>query len=308
MEPSRRQFTVLAGALGLTALGAPACAREVSGGEQAAAPVPTEPAREVIDLSGIEARRSGRMGFAIQDVQAGRWLGWRAEERFVYCSTFKMFLAAATLLRVQAGDEQLDRPVAVTQADMISHAPVTETAVGSALTVDRLMQATVEVSDNPAANILIRELGGLEALSAFYRGIGDQTTRVDRLEPEMNRLDGDKDTILPAQAVANLAALFVEEGTPLTAPSRELLLRWMTDTPTGPGRIRAGAPSGWRVAHKTGTGGYGPVNDIGLIYPPSGAPIVLAAYFHGAAGSTPDDREAAIADATRQALEALGHV
>ena len=47
---------------------------------------------------------------------------------------------------------------------------------------------------------LIREMGGLDALRAFYRGIGDDSTRVDRLEPEMNRLDGDKDTIVPADS------------------------------------------------------------------------------------------------------------
>ncbi|MDP1142763.1 serine hydrolase, partial [Klebsiella pneumoniae] len=74
---------------------------------------------------------------------------------------------------------------------MISHAPVTELAVGSTLTIEQLMKGTVEVSDNPAANILIREMGGLDALRAFYRGIGDDSTRVDRLEPEMNRQDGD---------------------------------------------------------------------------------------------------------------------
>lgn len=299
MRLSRR--VVLAG---LGVLAAPGCAR-------ADAPVAAETAEEagpeVIDLAGVEARRGGRMGFAVHDVETGRRLGWREEERFVYCSTFKMFLAAATLLRVQAGEERLDRAIPITRADMISHAPVTEPAVGSTLTVEQLMQGTVEVSDNPAANILIRELGGLEALREFYRGIGDVTTRVDRLEPEMNRLDGDKDTIQPVQAVRNLHRLFVDEATPLTAPSRELLLRWMTDTPTGPGRIRAGVPSDWTVAHKTGTGGYGPVNDIGLIYPPGRGPIVIAAYFHGRAVSSSDDREAAIADATRLALEALGH-
>ena len=75
-----------------------------------------------------------------------------------------MYLAAATLLRVQAGEERLDRRVPVTRADMVSHAPVTEPAIGSTLSIEQLMKGTVEVSDNPAANILIRELGGLAAL------------------------------------------------------------------------------------------------------------------------------------------------
>ena len=256
------------------------------------------------EMQALEARHGGRLGLALST--GGRRFAYRPDERFVYCSTFKMYLAAATLLRVQAGGERLDRAIPVTQADMVNHAPVTEPAIGGTLTIEQLMKGTVEVSDNPAANILIRELGGLDALRAFYRGIGDVDTRVDRLEPEMNRLDGDKDTIAPVQSVANIHRLLVSSDTPLSAASKTLLMRWLVDTPTGMNRIKAGVPAGWIVAHKTGTGGYGPVNDIGVLYPPSGDPIVMAAYFHATRESTDDQREAVIADATRIALSALG--
>lgn len=258
-----------------------------------------------LDLSALEGRHGGRLGLCASG-RKGR-VKWRADERFVYCSTFKMYLAAATLLRVQSGEEQLDRAVPVTAADMINHAPVTEPAIGGTLTIEQLMKGTVEVSDNPAANILIREMGGLDALRAFYRGIGDNDTRVDRLEPEMNRLDGDKDTITPIQSVANIDRLLVSPDTPLNAASKTLLLRWMFDSPTGMGRIKAGVPSGWRVAHKTGTGGYGPTNDIGVLYPPSGDPVVIAVYFHATRTSSPAQNDAVIADATRMALSAFGH-
>ena len=257
------------------------------------------------EMQALEARHGGRLGLALST--GGRRFAYRPDERFVYCSTFKMFLAAATLLRVQAGEERLDRAIPVTQADMVNHAPVTGPAIGGTLTIEQLMKGTVEVSDNPAANILIRELGGLDAFRAFYRGIGDTDTRVDRLEPEMNRLDGDKDTITPVQSVANIHRLLVSSETPLSAASKTLLMRWLVDTPTGMGRIKAGVPAGWTVAHKTGTGGYGPVNDIGVLYPPTGDPIVMAVYFHATRESTDAQREAVIADATRIALSALGN-
>ena len=292
MRADRRTLLIGAGAL---ALGA--CAR-------ASEPAAAEPAVLDLDLSALEARHGGRLG--VSAATEGRSAAWRGDERFVYCSTFKMYLAAATLLRVQAGQERLDRAIPVTQADMISHAPVTEPAVGSTLTIEQLMKGTVEVSDNPAANILIREMGGLDALRAFYRGIGDDSTRVDRLEPEMNRQDGDKDTITPDQSVRNIQRLLVAD-TPLSPASKTLLMRWLVDTPTGQGRIKAGVPADWTVAHKTGTGGYGPVNDIGLILPPNAAPIAIAVYFHATKDSTDAQREAVIADATRQALKALGH-
>lgn len=305
MRADRRTVLLGAGALMLSA-----CSREVKSAEgDLDADVEAAIGTLDLDLSDLEARHGGRLGLAIASGRTSA--AWRGDERFVYCSTFKMYLAAATLLRVQAGQEQLDRAIPITAADMINHAPTTEPAVGSTLTIEQLMKATVELSDNPAANILIREMGGLDALRGFYRGIGDASTRVDRLEPEMNRLDGDKDTITPIQSVQNISRLLVSPDTPLNAASKALLMRWMTDTPTGQGRIKAGVPDGWTVAHKTGTGGYGPTNDIGLIQPPSdvggGAPIVIAVYFHATRESTDAQREAVIADATRLALKALGH-
>jgi beta-lactamase class A len=279
------------------ALAATACGRTASVAAADAGP-------ERFDLSGLETREGGRLGFVAKDMGTGRVLASRGEERFVYCSTFKMYLAAATLLRVQAGEERLDRTIPITRADMINHAPITEPAIGSSLSVEALMKGTVEVSDNPAANILLKAMGGLEPMQAFYRGIGDATTRVDRFEPEMNRLDGDKDTIRPLQSLANLQTLLIDADTPLSETSKALLLQWMFDSPTGVGRIKAGVPDGWRVAHKTGTGGYGPTNDIGVLYPPSGAPVLVAAYYH--AISDDPKNEAVIAEATRMALAELG--
>lgn len=298
MHTNRRALMIGAGALALGGMTLGACARAV----KQATP---DPIVLDLDLSALEARHGGRLGVSV--ATEGLRAAWRGDERFVYCSTFKMYLAAAILLRVQAGQERLDRAIPVTQADMIFHAPVTEPAVGSTLTIEQLMKGTVEVSDNPAANILIREMGGLDALRAFYRGIGDDSTRVDRLEPELNVAEGDKDTITPDQSVRNIQRLLVDADTPLSPESKALLMRWLVDSPSGPGRIKAGAPAGWTVAHKTGTGGGGPVNDIGLILPPNAAPIAIAVYFHATKDSTDAQREAVIADATRQALKALGH-
>ena len=288
----RRALLIGAGALSVAAC------------KSAAAPAKTI-ATMALDLSNVEQRFGGRMGFAFASDEVRG--GWRGDERFVYCSTFKMYLAAAMFVRAQKGLDDLERMIPVTRADMISHAPITEKAVGRSLSLKALMKGTVEESDNPAANILLREMGGLAAMQQFYRDLGDETTRVDRFEPEMNRLDGDKDTIVPTQSVQNIQRLFLSGETPLDTASKATLLQWMRDTPTGAERIKAGAPSDWIVAHKTGTGGYGPTNDIGIIYPAQGTPIAVAAYFHGTLQSSPEQREAAIAEATRKMLVALGH-
>ncbi|MGV8929924.1 MAG: class A beta-lactamase [Brevundimonas sp.] len=287
---------------GLGALGVAGCVRA-----EPEPPVPAVRAPEDFDLSTLERENGGRLGVFAHDTGSGRRLAWRADERFVYCSTFKMFLAAATFLRVQAGQEQLDRSVPVTRADMVNHAPVTEPAIGGSLPVEILMKGAVEVSDNPAANLLLKAMGGLEPMRAFYRALGDESTTVDRFEPGMNRLDGDKDTITPQHSAANLHRLLVNPATPLSPASKTLLLRWMFDSPTGVDRLKAGVPQGWRVAHKTGTGGYGPTNDIGILYPPTGAPLIIAAYYHATPEAPAARNEAVIASAARMAVAAFGH-
>jgi beta-lactamase class A len=186
---------------------------------------------------------------------------------------------------------------------MLNHAPVTEAAVGSTLSIERLCRAAVEVSDNPAANILMREIGGLEAMRIWYRSIGDQDTRVDRWEMELNVPDGDMDTIRPHQAVRNLqAVLLAEDDTVLDQANRDRLTEWLVASPSGPGRIKAGTPAGWTVAHKTGTASGG-VNDIGVLWTPDYEPFVAAAYFDGEAGAPVERGEAAIAEAVRRAIE-----
>jgi beta-lactamase class A len=93
----------------------------------------------------------------------------------------------------------------------------------------------------------------------------------------------------------------------LTPEHDALLQGWLIASPTGPNRIKAGVPEGWSVAHKTGSGANGTTNDIAMLTPLTGSPVIVAAYFTGAASATEDARDAVIAEATRRALKALGH-
>ena len=275
----------------------------------ASSPACASPAGASLDLTALERRNGGRLGIAIFNSANGRRAVWRGSERFAYCSTFKLFLAAATLQRVAAGKERLDRRIAIRKADMLDHAPVTQNAVGATLPIIELARAAVEHSDNPAANLLIREFGGLDAWRNWYRGIGDRFTRVDRWELELNAVGpGDpRDTTSPLQTVANLQRLF--SARQLTPQHRDLLLKWLIDTPRGPNRIKAAVPHGSIVGHKIGTAGSrGHTNDIGLIWP-RGAPAratVVAAYYNGSPLPTLEAREAVLAAAVRAALRAIG--
>jgi beta-lactamase class A len=135
----------------------------------------------------------------------------------------------------------------------------------------------VEVSDNGAANLLLRRVGGPQALTGFFRANGDAVTRLDRYELELNenRPGDPRDTTTPA-AMAGLV-LNLLAGDRLPAAGRAMLFGWMRSASTGLDRLRAGFPAGWAAGDKTGTGN-GANHDVAVAYPPGRAPLVVASY------------------------------
>lgn len=229
-------------------------------------------------LAALEAASGGRLGIAALDTGDGRRITHRAGERFPFCSTFKMLVAACVLSRSVQDSALLARRIRYTRADLVPHAPISGKHLDDGMTVAELCAAIIQYSDNPAANILMKELGGPAAITAYARGIGDTEFHLDRLETELNTaIPGDpRDTTTPAAMLQTLHKLLL--GDALPPPQRAQLKDWMLGNTTGDDRIRAGVPAGWPVADKTGAGSYGTVNDIAIIWPPGRAPIVLAIY------------------------------
>lgn len=266
-----------------------------------------DPARLAAALAALETRSGGRLGVAALDTGSGRWLEHRAGERFPLCSTFKVLLAGAVLAQVDAGRETLDRTLPYGPADLLDHAPVTRARVAEGkLTVEELCAAAVVVSDNTAANLLLRSLGGPAALTAFARSLGDADTRLDRFEPELNEArPGDpRDTTTPTAMVKALKALLV--GPALRPGTRQRLEAWMGVATTGRNKLRTGLPVGWQAGDKSGSGERGTMNDVAILRPPGRAPILVAAYATGSAASW-QDREATLAEVGRLVARAFGN-
>ncbi len=253
-------------------------------------------------LAALEARHGGRLGVQIFDTGSDRRQGNRMDERFLMCSTFKMLLAAFMLRRADAGEDRMDRTLPVTAGDMLNNSPVTEDKVGTDMTIAALCHATVTTSDNAAANILLRASGGPEALTAFLRSIGDEVTRCDRIEPQMNEAFGAADTTTPDAIATTMQKLLL--GDALTSVSRETLTGWMKATVTGPDRLRAGLPKDWAIGHKTGTGEDGPTNDLAIAWPPGRAPVIITT-FYDRTGHTMEQNAAVLAEVGRLATRSL---
>ena len=198
------------------------------------------------------------------------------------CSTFKLLAVAAVLHRVDENQEQLDRFIPYTTADLLEYAPVTREHVEEGgMTVGALCAAALQVSDNTAANLLLRTIGGPAGFTRYARTLGDQRTRLDRMEPGLNSaVPGDaRDTTTPGAMAADLRALLL--GDALSQSSREQFNTWLAGNQTGAEMIRAGLPNDWKVGDKTGRGANGATNDIAILRPPGRPPILLAVYCVG---------------------------
>lgn len=255
-------------------------------------------------LAALEKSAHGRLGLAVLDTATGTRFGYRDRERFPLCSTFKLVLAAAILKKSQADPTLLAKHVRYTEPELLAWAPITRQHLAQGLDVAALCAAALQYSDNTAANLLLRELGGPRALTAFARGLGDQAFRLDRPEPELNSAvpHDPRDTTTPSAMAATTAKLVLGRAPALA--TREQLAQWLRGNTTGNDSIRAGVPAGWDVGDKTGSGAYGTTNDVAVLWPPKGAPLVLALYFTQPDKDAPA-RKDVLASATRLVLEAM---
>lgn len=234
-------------------------------------------------LRQIEGDANGTLGVELINLATGRSVGINRDRRFGHASSFKLSLAAKVLQRHASGEDDADRLVTWSEADLLAYAPFTRERIGTGATLRELARATQVTSDNTAANLLLREIGGPAALTAFWRSIGDDVSRVDRWEPEMNIVPPSeyRDTTTPA-AMARTVAKIVY-GDVLAQAERAELKGWMVETNTGLRRLRAGLPEGWVAGDKTGTSGLigtdGNYIDIGFAEGPDGLPpIIFACY------------------------------
>ncbi|GAB2941560.1 class A beta-lactamase Bla1 [Micromonospora polyrhachis] len=222
----------------------------------------------------LEAKYDARLGIYAIDTGSGRTVEHRSDERFGYASTFKALAAAAVLDKTTTAE--LDRVIRFTAADLVDHSPITKDRVATGITLREAADAAVRYSDNTAGNLLLDQLGGPAGFEKALRELGDQVTDPERRETSLNDVKpGDqRDTTTTRAFATNLRAYAVDDA--LSAEDRALLVDWLRRNTTGDKLIRAGVPTGWTVGDKTGAGSYGIRNDIAVVWPPNGAPIVLA--------------------------------
>ena len=244
----------------------------------------------------MESQLNTRVGYMELDLSSGLPLeGYRSKERFPMMSTFKVLLCSAVLSRVDSGLEQLNRRIQYSRSDLVEYSPITEKNLSEGMTVGELCSATITMSDNTAANLLLSSIGGPQKLTQFLRKIDDQTTRLDRWEPMLNEAlpDDKRDTTTPEAMAKTLYVLLT--GKTLTISSQQQLIDWMEADKVGGPLLRSVLPKGWFIADKTGAGEHGSRGIVSVLGPDGKLSRIVVIYLTGSQ-ATIDERNRAIAE------------
>lgn len=296
---------LLAAAFLVPALALSAACGSDSGTTTASVDSPSTSVTAAPQFADLEARAGARLGVFAVDTGSGRTVGHRENERFPMASTFKGLACGALLREHPLSSGYFDQLIRYPATELVENSPVTSEHVESGMTVAQLCEAAITVSDNTAGNQLLKLLDGPAGFTAFLRSIGDDTSRLDRWETELNTaIPGDeRDTTTPAALAADYRTLIV--GDTLGTPEREQLTSWLVANKTGDARIRAGLPGDWTIGDKTGSPAYGSALDVAVAWPPGRAPLVIAVL---STKSEPDAKadNVLVADAARAAVAALG--
>lgn len=248
-------------------------------------------------LRALERSHDARLGVWARNERTGQVLKYRSAERFAMCSTFKP-VAAAAVLRDHQDRLPLEHRVFYPPADLLPYSPITENEHADGKTVAELCAAAIQYSDNTGGNLLLRMIGGPRGLTRFLRSLGDDISKLERWETELNSaVPGERrDTTTPAAIATTYASLML--GRALRPRDRQQLVEWMKGNTTSGQRFRAGLPESWVIADKTATGAYASAHDVGVVWTTRGTPLVLAVLSSKPAADAPVDNRL-IAEATR---------
>jgi len=251
-------------------------------------------------LKKIEDTYQVKVGVYAIDTNSDKNIAYNADKRFPFQSTCK-FMGVSALLAKDTKKPILQKAVTVTPQDMLFWHPISGQYLNKKTTLQTLAEGAISYSDNPAINIIIRNLGGLDSVNQFARNLGNQSFVIKHYEVNLNsnpkKVD---DTSTPKDMGLSVEKILL--GDVLTKRNKALLINWMRNNTTGYNRIRAGVPLGWTVADKTGSGSFGVANDIGIAWSPMCKPVVLSIFTYSSKPSA-KPRDVVIKEVTKAVFD-----
>jgi beta-lactamase class A len=259
----------------------------------------------------IASAAKGRVGVSLTVLETGETVALLGEQRFPMQSVYKFPIGMAVLQQVDQGKLNLDQMIRIEKSDFVlpgQRSPIRDNnPQGVDMSLREILRYSVSESDGTACDVLLRVVGGAQVVNRYLQSLDVSGVVVATTEKEMatNEFVQYRNWAKPQSMIVLLRAF--QEGRGLSASSRELLFKWMVESPTGPHRIKGLLPKGTMVAHKTGTSGTNrgltrATNDVGLITLPDGRHLAIAIFV---SDSMADEavREAVIAKITKAAWD-----
>ena len=229
-------------------------------------------------VEAIELSSSGTIGVSVLDTATNTTWSYKGDQRFPMMSTFKT-LACAQML-YNSSNDLLDKDALtrITKESIIPWSPITEKLIGETISTESACEATMLMSDNTAANIVLEKTGTPTSLTLFLRLIGDDITRLDRIEPELNEAQkGDiRDTTTPNAMTNTLNELLF--GETLTPKDENTLKTWMVNNKVSDPLLRSILPMNWSIADRSGAGGFRSRGITAVLWNDKRAPIIVSIY------------------------------
>jgi len=239
------------------------------------------------DLSSLAAPAQGQVGAAFSIIETEKAYAFHGNDKFPMQSVYKLPIAFYVMRRVDRERMALNQLVQILPKDYVrpgQHSPIRDRyPQGTSMTLAEVLEFAVAQSDGSASDVLLRIVEGPEMVDSMLQLFKIGEMRVLNTEKQIGAKDSTqyKNYSTPIAAIQLLHALMNPRA--LSQPSRETLLGWMTNTPTGANRIKGELPPGTPVAHKTGTSGTrdgvtAATNDIGIVTLPDGRHLAIAIF------------------------------
>lgn len=291
-------------------------------------------------IAAIAPLSGGTVGVAAMHLESGRAVFYNADQQFPLASTYKVPIALQAFRLVEEGKLDLDRMIPVEPTDIHIGEEFNNLfqAPGVALSFRNLIEPMLIFSENSATDMVLRLVGGGQAVTARLRSFGITDLRVDQSTAELiagnygvpdiwtdgkfSKEKWQRGSAAVSKARADSTAWYYardprDHGSPramltilarlwkgelLTREHTAYLLDIMYRCETGKARIKGMLPPGTRVAHKTGTF-PGTANDVGIIDLPDGTHVAIAIYVRESAKVEGADLEATIAQIARSVYD-----
>jgi beta-lactamase class A len=275
----------------------------------------TVPAQTNSLRRGIEqiiASKKATVGVAIYGLESKDTVSINGNIHYPMQSVFKFHIALAVLNEVDKGKLSLNTIIFTKKTDLLANmwSPIADKYPNQdiKLPVDSLLGYTVSQSDNNGCDILLKLLGGPATVNNYIHSIGIKGISIMASEGEMHKEWNVQFTNwTTALSATQLLTLFFNRKI-LSQSSYSFLWKIMTETSTGPKRIKGQLPPGTLVAHKTGTsatnekGITAAVNDIGIVTLPNGTHFAISVFVSNSTENE-EANEKMIADITKLAWD-----